>query len=354
MKKIPFLGAATLVILLLQACTKSESSSALPAASAPIPVHVTPLQKEETEPVITTSGQFTTDDEAALSFKVGGVISDVFVKEGERIQKGQLLAILNQAEIKALVKQSELSVEKTHRDYTRTENLYRDSVATLEQLQNARTAMQVAKQQLEAARFNLTFSEIRAAADGYVLKRFVQPGQVVAPGAAVLRTNGAGKGNWVFKADVSDKDWAVLEPGDRATILTDAAPGQPIAATLIRKAEGADPVTGAFRVELAIQHNETPQLASGLFGRATIRANKKNKVWKVPYNALLDGNAHTGYVFITSDHKTAQRVLVSISTLERNEAYVSGGLEQAAFLITSGSAYLTDKASITVVKNPAQ
>ncbi|WP_224995267.1 efflux RND transporter periplasmic adaptor subunit [Cesiribacter sp. SM1] len=347
MKQLLAFAAA---VVLLQACGSAESSTPIPAANAPIPVAVTAIQQEEIVQPIVVSGQFTTDDETTLSFKTGGVVSRVLVKEGDFVKKGQLLATLDLTEINAGVKQAELGLEKAERDFARAENLYKDSVATLEQYQNAQTALSIARQQLTAARFNQGSAEIRAGSNGYVLKKWVNDGQVVGAGAAVLRTNGAGKAQWVFKVGVSDKEWAGLELGDKASILTDASPQKPLQARVVRKSEGADPQTGAFTIELQVEETAGSALASGLFGTATIIPSRKAKVWSIPHEALLDGNANKGFVFITKDNKTARKVPVTIASLDNERVYISSGLEGGGSLITKGSAYLTDNSTITVPK----
>ena len=353
MKILPLksLLVLTAAAILLQSCGSAESSPAVPTANAAIPVTVVALQQQEVIHPLLVSGQFTTDDETTFSFKTGGIVNQVLVKEGDFVRKGQLLAALDLTEIQAAVKQAELGVEKSKRDFTRTENLYKDSVATLEQYQNAQTALSLAEQQLKAARFNLGFSQIRASADGYVLKKFVNEGQFVSAGSAILRTNGAGKkAQWLFKAGVSDKEWASLQPGDRATIRIDAMPEVPVKAVLLRKSESADPQTGAFGIELEVLATKELQLASGLFGTATLLPASKSTHWAIPHEALLDGNANKGYVFVTTDQKTARKVPVTIASLDNQWVYISSGLEAGGSLITKGSAYLTDQSSITVLK----
>ena len=336
-------------IALFQSCGSAESSNSIPTVGEAIPVKVFALKQKELSQPITSSGTFTTNDETTLSFKTGGVVEQVVVKEGDYVRKGQLLASLDLTEISAQVSQALLAYEKSKRDFTRAENLYKDSVATLEQLQNARTAMSMAEQQLQAARFNLGFSEIRAVSDGYVLKKFVNEGQLVWPGASIIRTNGAGNQQWIFKAALSDKEWALVQVGDSAVIRTDAHAGKLLQARVLRKAEGADPATGTFTVELEVAKEQQKGLASGLFGTATLFPSAVSKVWNIPYEALLDAHADKGFVFVTSDNKTARRIPVTLSFIDKQWAYISSGLENENTLVTSGSAYLSDNSSISVL-----
>lgn len=340
---------ATLLVT-IQACTdgKSEGTS-IPKGTESVPVKVMSPEKTDSNEIVLTSGQLTTDDETILSFKTGGVVHLVKAEEGDRIRKGQLLASLDLTEINTTVAQARLGFEKAQRDYLRTQNLYRDSVATLEQLQNAQTALNLAREQADAVAFNKSHSEIYAPTDGYVLRKFVNPGYVISPGDPILMTNGAGKGNWILKVGVSDKQWASIKIKDKAEIRIDAIPNKVFQGEVIRKSGTSDPGTGAFAVEVRLQSTDV-KLASGMFGSAKIHSTEVSSAWALPYEAVLDANDDTGYVFITEDNRKAKRCKVTIESFDSEKIYISRGLENAKAVIVSGSAYLTENSPIYIIK----
>jgi RND family efflux transporter MFP subunit len=317
-----------------------------------VPVKVINIESAQNGAVVAVSGQFTTDDEAVLAFKTGGIINKIYVKEGDAVKEGQLLATLNMTEINAQVDIARAAYEKANRDYQRVLNLYRDSVATLEQSQNARTGVDIAKQQLSAAEFNRTYSQIRASKSGFVLRKLAAEGQVVAPGTPVFQVNGAQSGTWTLKAGVSDREWAAIKTGDKALISVSALNNESYDAVVCRRSEGADPLTGSFNVELkfTVKH---PELAAGMFGKAVITTSGSTeaaKTWTIPYDALLDGDGNTGYVFVTNDRKTAHKVKVTIASLQKDQILISDGLQDAQTLIISGSAYLGDSSKINIIQ----
>lgn len=333
-----------------QSCTDSKGDTkSVPRNSEPVPVRVISLEKSSVSTVVRGSGQLTTDDQTILGFKTSGIVRSVAVKEGDFVKKGQVLATLDLSEINTHVSQAKHGFEKAQRDFQRTTNLYKDSVATLEQLQNAETALAVAKEQLNAASFNKSFSVIHAPANGYVLKKFVNAGQVVDVGDPILLTNGAGDGNWILKIGVSDKQWASISLKTKAGVTIDAFPGKIFEAYVVRKLESADPQSGAFTVELKVAHNGE-KFGSGMFGSAEIFSPATESSWKVPYEAVLDANDNEGFVFVTTDNKTAIKQPVTIDSFDGTSIYISEGLENNMSLITSGSAYLTDNSPITVHK----
>jgi RND family efflux transporter MFP subunit len=318
-----------------------------------IPVQTVPLKQQNNNAAMNVSGQFTTDDEVMLSFKTAGIINSLNVKEGDAVKKGQLLATLNLTEINAQVQQANLSVEKAQRDYQRIQNLYKDSVATLEQLQNSKTTLQQAQQQWNMTKYNRQYSEIHAPKDGYILRKFANAGQLVTAGTPVLQTNGAESSKWILRVGISDNEWARLQLNDCAQIQITALPGQMLLGAISRKSEGVDAVTGTFSADITLTGKKVKGIAAGMFGKAIITPTHTaaSGEWQIPYEALLDGDGTTGYVFVTDDNKTAHKVKVTVAGINKNTVTISSGLEDAKALIISGSAYLTDNGAI-VVQSP--
>jgi RND family efflux transporter MFP subunit len=336
--------------LLLYGCGTPASGKQNLIKNDTIPVQVISLNGASgASSGIPVSGQFTTDDETQLSFKTGGVIHSILIKEGDRIHRGQLLATLDLTEINTQVQQAQLGLEKARRDFQRVENLYKDSVATLEQLQNAQTALDIAGEQAGAARFNQSYSEIRAGEDGYVLRKMANPGQVVSSGTPILETNGAGSHRWLLRVGLSDRQWSQVHIGDHANLETGALPGQTLTGTVSRRSEGVDAATGTFTADIRIG-NISGTLASGLFGKGVIQPATLAPAgsWAIPYQALLDGDGSTGYVFVTQDGRIAHKVKVRLSGMEKDHILISDGLQGAGSVIVSGSAYLTDSSPIHI------
>ncbi|RYZ55304.1 MAG: efflux RND transporter periplasmic adaptor subunit, partial [Sphingobacteriales bacterium] len=317
-----------------------------------IPVKIVVPESNFSGASLNVAGKFTTDDEVFLSFKTGGIIQRIFVKEGEAVTAGQVLATLNMTEINAQEKLASIGYEKAKRDHRRVMNLFRDSVATLEQLQNAETAVDLALQQLTAAKFNKSYSEIRAPKSGYVLRKIANEGQVVSPGTNVLQTNSAAGDNWIFKAGLGDRDWSKVKINDPVIVETEAAPGVKMDGYVLRRSEGVDPATGVFTIDIKLKGKNPAFIASGMFGNATIQVSAATglKTWAIPYDAIIDGDGRSGYVYVTNDNKTAARRKVSIVSMEKDLVLVDGGLEPSDHVIVSGSAYLTDNSPIKIIQ----
>lgn len=334
----------------LSSCGQADRQSAIPDTDT-IPVTLMRLYSDETGVSFEATGTFTTDDETLLGFKNGGVIERIYVREGDPINAGQLLARVHTDEIEAKVSQASLALEKAKRDYERASKLYYDSVSTLEQMQNAKTALDLAQQDIKSVRVNQQYTDIRSTSNGYVLARLAQEGQVVGPGTPVLQVNGANDGNWQLKVGVSDRQWAAVGEGDTARISSDALGEGMYAAIVRKKSKGLDPKTGTFSVYLTLVDNLPSKVATGMFGKAYMRLRSvEQATWSIPYESLLEGNGKEGYVFITDDGKTARKVKVHIASIQADEVLIAAGLEEATALIVSGSPYLVDGTPIKVIE----
>ncbi|MBI1779768.1 MAG: efflux RND transporter periplasmic adaptor subunit [Sphingobacteriales bacterium] len=334
--------------VVLQACKSKATETKSIINTDVIPVKLMAINSDTNLAAITASGIVSTENEAKLSFKIGGVIESVLVKEGDKVKAGQLLATLKSVEIAAQVQQVQLAVEKAQRDYQRASNLYKDSVATLEQLQNAKTGVDIAKQNLQQVLFNQQYSKIYSPVDGFVVKKNGNAGELASSGSPVIILNAlSAKNKWILKAGLSDKEWASVEVGNKATIIVDAFPGKTFNAVVSKKALAADAVSGSFPVELQIDFgNEKP--AVGMFGNVSIVPTHSSVGFSIPYEALLEASGKKGYVFVTDDKKTVRKVEVIISDISNNTAYIADGLQGYKYVVTSGSPYLNDNSTITV------
>jgi RND family efflux transporter MFP subunit len=336
--------------LTLQACgDKVKKSDAGTAGEADtVAVRLEAVAAADDTARVRASGLLHTEDELRLSFKIGGVIATVAVEEGQRVRKGQLLASLDDTEIDAQRKLATIQLEKAQRDNRRAENLYRDSVATLEQVQNSRTAVDAAREALRQVDFNRRHAAILSPVDGFVIRRLSQSGEMAAPGAPVLVIGALGGGSrWVLKTGVSDREWSALQSGDTANVEFDAWPGRRFPGVVSSRALAADPSNGTFQVEVRVDFG-TEKPATGMFGRAVITPTVIRKGYSIPYESLLEADGSSGYVFVSDDRKTVRRVPVTVASLSQERVFVASGLEGHGWVVTAGSPYLKDGSAIRV------
>jgi RND family efflux transporter MFP subunit len=342
---------SVLLTVLFAACqSKPSEKEVIPASGEAVPVTLAVVATTTNTHLIETTGLLSTEDESKPAFKIGGVVESVLADEGDFVKKGQVLATLKNTEIASQVSQVSLSWQKAQRDYQRALNLYKDSVVTLEQLQNAKTGLDIAEKALAAASFNQQFASIYAPADGFVVKRLLGVGEIAGPGVPVFVLNHvATNSNWILRCGITDVEWANIAMGDKATVWLDAFPGKPFNAVVSNRSLAADPTSGAFSIELKVALNGAKP-AAGMFGKASITTKHSVTAVTIPYAALLEADGNQGHVFVTNDQKTVKRVTVQLGNIYQDRVEVLSGLEQQQYIVLSGSAYLNEQSNIVVKK----
>jgi RND family efflux transporter MFP subunit len=332
-------------LLVFTACGKKQGNGLSRQA---VSIRTSPVAVQFLSEPVRTSGFLSSETEAKLSFKTGGIIQRLYVREGERVRQGQVLAGLKLDEIRAYADQARNGYEKAQRDFERAQNLYRDSVATLEQVQDAQTGLNVAKSTLDIAEFNLGQSLVVAPSDGRVLKKLADENELIGPGYPVFLF-GTDGGRWAVKASATDRDAVRLAPGDSASVSFDAFPGE-VFPSKVKTVSGApDPMSGLFEAVLSLKIKKK-NLASGLMADVDLFPSDKREMRVVPFEALTDVDGLHGFVFTVTNDSLAKKMPVTVGFLSNGTAAVERGLEKTDRVVTDGTAYLEDGMRVREVK----
>lgn len=330
--------------MLLAACQPKQEATVAP----PTPVRVALVTEGPSRPPIETTGVVAARDEQRLSFKVGGLVQQIAVREGDRVRAGQLLARLDPTEIGAQVDQARQLAEKAERDLARGQALQADQVIPLEQLQNLATQAEVARAQLAAARFNQQSAVITATGDGVVLRRLVEEREFAAPGQVVL-VLGRQDSGFVVRFAVSDRNVVQLRRGDVVTLRLDAWPDERFEARVSQIASAADPASGLFQLEARLA--DTPRaLVTGLVGRVQLApAADAQRLAYVPIGAVLEGDGENAAVFV-AEGEVARRRAVKVAFITADRVAIREGVAIGEPVIATGAPYLDDGDPIAIAQ----
>lgn len=312
-------------------------------------VKVEIIEEQNLPFTISGTGILNSKSQVKLSFKIGGVIRNVYFNEGQSVKRGQVLARLNPSEIQAQVNQANLALSKAERDLQRATNLYKDSVVTLEQFQNAKTAFDYAGSSLQIANFNLRFSSIIAPSDGTIMKKLAEQGEVIGAGYPVF-VFGSTENKWVVRVNVPDKDFVRINFNDSANLWFDAFPGKVFHGTVSETASAADPYTGTFEVEITV-NNMPEEAVAGLISKVEIITSKTEKYIAIPINSLVEGNESYGYVFVLKGD-TAFKEKVIIRNISQQYLFCESGKVVVAGtkVVTDGAGYLKNRSIVEIAK----
>lgn len=289
------------------------------------------------------TGMVSLNKEVKLSFKTGGIISRVYVDEGQTVKLGQTLAQLKLEEIKAQADNAELQYEKVQRDMVRTQALFNDSVATLEQLQDVQTQLKAARNTYESAQFNLRYSFIKAPYNGVVLSKLADENELVGAGTPVFYF-GAQDQTKQLNVYLTAREIGKVALGNEARVVFDALPGQEFTGKVTEKNEIADAQTNTFAVEIKLYDPEG-KLYSGFVGKAYIASAAAQSVIKIPIDALKEAHQTKASVFVLREG-IARKKEIEILAIQGEHILLKSGLIRGEVIITEGVGYLADGDSL--------
>ncbi len=376
MKNVQYLLSLFSLSIFLLACGGKDTSELTKEEKAPRKVETFSAEAVDFEEFIFATGKLASSEESKLSFKTGGIIKKIYVKEGQQVRKGQLLAELDLSEIQAQTQQAtlgkeqaainienaQLAVKLAERDYRNAKALYEDSVATLEQLENAEVQLDNAKNQLQAAEkglafnnrnvtmaeFNLKYSRITAPSRGVILRKHAEANELANPGKPIFDFGSKDKA-MVIRVNLTDKDIIHVNLGDKASVKFDAHGATTFDGTIREIASIADPYTNTYEVEIEVDPQDK-KLLSGFIGTVEIEAPAEAALIEIPIDALIKADAKRGEIFLAEDGK-AKKVPIEIHRIRGDRLLVSKGLKAEDEVIISSVGYIEEHEAILISQN---
>ncbi|MFT3916531.1 MAG: efflux RND transporter periplasmic adaptor subunit [Anaeromyxobacteraceae bacterium] len=337
---LPLALSAALAALLASGCARTAAAPASPDPA--VAVRTVPVDRSPVQRSVRVAGTVAARDAWTLAFPAGGVVAAVNVREGQAVRRGDLLASLDLTPLEAQARQAHEALQKATRDAGRVRSLVAGEAAPAAAAQDAETGLEVAAAAVRAADFALARARLVARDDGWVDRRFVEPGEVVGPGQPIVSVSGRA-GGWIVKAGLADRDVLGLAVGDPATAVLDARPGAPLAGHVAEIARSPSPATGTYEIQLRLDHPPA-DLVAGLTAKVELRR-AFPAAGSVPLAAVLDGDGDRGAVFALAGGR-ARRVPVRIAFLQGERAVLAGGLEGVDEIVLEGASKLVDGAPV--------
>jgi RND family efflux transporter MFP subunit len=348
-------------------------------ARRPVPVEVAPVSHGPIELKRTFSGELEALAEFVVAPKVSGRVKRVFVNIADMVQRGQVVAELDndeyvqavaQARADLAVARANLSAAKSGleiavREFSRTESLVKrgissdseydasrqDRLAKEAQLKVAEAQVARAEASLETANIRLGYTEVNAewsGGDDYrvVAERYVDEGQTVAANAPLVLIDEIDPILGVVF--VTERDYARLQPGQTVSLTTDAYPGESFAGRIDRIAPFFRKTTRQARIELTVD-NPRRRLKPGMFIRATVVLARVPDAVIVPEPALTLRDDKTGVFVVGEDGRTVFWCEVTVGIREDDRVQVeSTALPPSGRVVTLGQELVSDGSPITI------
>jgi len=300
---------------------------------------------EPVELTITATGAVEPRARVIVAAQQEGLVTEVRVREGDRVAAGQVLVRLDDREIQAQLAEAEARRIEAEAQWRRSAALVADGLIAESQADTARAGFETAAARVTALQTRLSFTRITAPVGGVVTSRRVEVGNLAAARAALLEM-AAGEG-LVLRVPVSELDVVALAAGDAADVTVDALPGTRIAGRIGRIFPATEAGTRQVTVELELQ-DPPPAVKPGFLARATLVTERMADGLLVPDTAVLRGSEVALYVYVVENGGARVRG-VTVGARVAGRALISEGLSPGDEVVVEGTARLRDGAPVQVL-----
>lgn len=322
-KHIFYFALSIAALITLIAC--SDDKEAATAARETVDnLDVLTVQPTTVPDFVDSTGTVAAAESAQLSTQVLASVVAVNVHEGDRVRRGQVLVVLDDAQFRASTDRANAAVVAAEKETAAATANYTLTDATLKRYQNLFDKKSVSPQEFDEvkARYSASQAQLEAAHagqaqaraalaeaktmqgytrlvapfDGVITTKRVDIGTMAAPGMPLLTVENTSR--YRLEASVNEADISVVHIGMAAPVTIEAAAATPVDVKVSQIIPAADPASRAFIVKFDLP--DLPNLRSGLFGRVSIPKGSRQALL-VPKSAIIDRGQLQAVYLVGSD-----------------------------------------------------
>ncbi|MCF1715333.1 efflux RND transporter periplasmic adaptor subunit [Flavihumibacter sp. RY-1] len=341
-------------MLLLAACSSDEHQQAVEKKPAPIAVELSSPVVSGTGNIV-ASGKVEAIQTAYISTRLMGVITSLPVKLGDRVQKGQVLAVISSDDLKAkraqtdaMISEAEANLENAARDLERFTVLHQKQSASAKELENITLQYNAARARAEAARQMknevtalMGYATLKAPFSGIVTQKNAEAGSMASPGMPLLAIE-QGSAMQIVAA-IPESEIKRVEKG--ATARIEIKSSDKIFSGKISEINPSSQFTGGqYLVKISIPEGEQKGVYSGMYVNVNIPLKTsdagKTGAILVPKSSLVERDQLYG-IYTISNNSTALLRQVRLGKTVGDQVEIISGLgsEETFILKADGKLY---------------
>lgn len=267
-----------------------------------------------------------------LSFEVAGNISHIYIREGQRVGKGQPIACLDPILLRNNHDAAWSALKQAEDVYNRMKVLYESQSLPEIKWIEAQTFLQQAKSKENSARKSLNDACIYTPFDGIVAERYVETGANVMPGQAAFKLVAIGRVK--VKVAIPEKEIAGICIGQQTQITIAALGGKLFNGRLSEKNVIANPLTHTYEVKIELD-NLHGDLMPGMVCKVILFSDDKQPAFTLPNQAVQINPAGEKFIWVVTD-QVARRRFVKTADLTEQGVMLTDGVVVGEQVIVEG------------------
>lgn len=319
-----------------------EDASRAARQNQPVVVEMARLIRGKITKRIDTTGQLRANNEVMLRSEMAGRITEVRLKEGEHVNKDDVLIRFEDADLRAELESAQAELTLREADYGRLTQLKEKRIESVKKYDEAKAGFESAKARLDKAQAALDKATIKAPFEGVIGLIDIDAGAFVQAAQDLVKL----VDNIPIYVDfkVPEKYLHDISVGQLAEIKLDAFPNDKFVATVEAIDSSVDGLSHSIALRASIP-NDDGKLRSGLYANVSLIIGEKPDALLIPESALIrDGNKEM--VYVVHEGK-AHPIQVQTGTRENAMVEVLTNLKEGLNVVTAGQIKLVPGRAVT-------
>jgi|TARA_R100000479_G_scaffold28896_1_gene11335 RND family efflux transporter MFP subunit len=358
MKKYSYIITMAIISIVMVSCG-NDTNQKVADNSPTVKVQVNKVSESNNSPFLSVSGKIQSVNNADLSTRMMGFVKKIPVTVGDKVNKGQLLVSINNADLQAKSAQVNASITEAtaafnnaQKDYNRFQNLFADNSASQKELDDMTARYEMAKARLEAAKqmknevnSQYAYTNITAPFSGVVTAKTVEEGDMANPGQPLISIETPG--NFEVIAMVPETEISQIKNGVEVDVMVKSIQ-KSIKGNVSEISTSAKNTGGQYLVKIALDKTDTPIL-SGMFASVQFPVEKKaaTEMVLIPEEAIVNNGQLSG-VYTVSQNNTAILRWLRLGRTFGNQVEVLSGLSADEDYIVSADGKLYNGVKISI------
>jgi membrane fusion protein (multidrug efflux system) len=282
-------------------------------------------------------GSLRSNQGVVLRPEVGGRVSQVLFKDGQKVKKGQLLIQFDDQLPAAQLMQAKAELSIAQANHTRNQELVAQNFISKRSVDESDAALQVAQAKLALAQATLQRLKIMAPFDGVAGLRQINVGDYLKDGADMVNVEDIEAVLLDFR--LAERFQTKIKPGQKAQVTFDALPGRKFTAVV----QAIDPLIDANGRSVGVRgciDNRQMQLRPGMFARVNAVFGEREKALVVPEEAIVPQGGRSFVVRVVpganKDELVSERVVVKIGIRQPGKVEILEGLSLDDSVVVAG------------------
>ena len=272
-----------------------------------------------------------------------GQLLEVMVVEGQKVEKDQVLARIDDGGLLAQLAQAKSQLLLAETVYNRQERLWSQNIGSEIQFLQAKTQFESAEKAVDALSLQAEKSVVRAPFDGTVDQIFKEPGTIVAPGMGSELFRVVNIDEVYVEVDVPETHITSISDGSKVQVSLPAI-GENISAKIARVSKVINPSNRSFTVEIPLK-NKSGFIRPNLMASVAINDYSNQSAIMIPQSVVSENAEGQQYCFAlvkSADGYIAKRLIIETGKTSEDFIEVLDGVENGALLITEGAKKVSD------------